>query len=132
MVKKLKRVKVKATGEKGSNKFYMMGVYLIELDDHKEQSKPDMISKNRNELIPLCETCDNDAKMRCGGCKSAWYCGTKCQREAWSTHKVSCNLNDNNVKKEGDEDKKDGQTDNNAESKATSNHSVNEDNDKAS
>ena len=76
------------------------------------------------------ESCDNDAKMRCGGCKSAWYCGTKCQREAWSTHKVSCNQqSNNNVKKESDEDKKDNTTDDGTKKKATSNHSANDDND---
>ena len=30
--------------------------------------------------------------MRCGGCKSAWYCGPECQKRHWSVHRAECKV----------------------------------------
>ena len=31
-----------------------------------------------------------DAKLRCGGCRRAWYCGKACQKKHWKHHKAAC------------------------------------------
>jgi hypothetical protein len=30
------------------------------------------------------------ALVRCGACKSAWYCNARCQKQHWSAHKALC------------------------------------------
>eukprot|EP00618_Florenciella_parvula_P006198 CAMPEP_0119473138 /NCGR_PEP_ID=MMETSP1344-20130328/4910_1 /TAXON_ID=236787 /ORGANISM="Florenciella parvula, Strain CCMP2471" /LENGTH=112 /DNA_ID=CAMNT_0007506193 /DNA_START=790 /DNA_END=1124 /DNA_ORIENTATION=+ len=31
-----------------------------------------------------------DAKLRCVGCRRAWYCGKACQKKHWKHHKAAC------------------------------------------
>ncbi|XP_063587337.1 serine/arginine repetitive matrix protein 2-like isoform X3 [Penaeus indicus] len=34
--------------------------------------------------------CPQQARFLCSGCKKAWYCSEKCQREHWAMHSQSC------------------------------------------
>ena len=39
-----------------------------------------------------CSTCAKEnARFRCGNCKSAWYCSKECQVSDWKSHKQLCN-----------------------------------------
>lgn len=41
-----------------------------------------------------CINCSNkDAKYRCGGCKSVYFCSQKCQKGSWNIHKKHCGKN---------------------------------------
>eukprot|EP01083_Nonionella_stella_P186645 683887_1 len=37
-----------------------------------------------------CKVCNTPTTSLCSACRSAYYCGPKCQRGDWKTHKVSC------------------------------------------
>lgn len=37
-----------------------------------------------------CDVCNGLATLRCTQCKSVWYCGRDCQRQAWPAHKHVC------------------------------------------
>ncbi|RPA79984.1 hypothetical protein BJ508DRAFT_362879 [Ascobolus immersus RN42] len=39
-----------------------------------------------------CQSCDrhDEGLMRCGKCKSAWYCNRTCQKKDWKAHKKHC------------------------------------------
>ncbi len=37
-----------------------------------------------------CDVCGGPAEQRCARCRGVWYCGPKCQRAAWPTHKAVC------------------------------------------
>ena len=38
-----------------------------------------------------CEGCQaEEAKLRCGACKMAYYCSKECQRAGWGLHKYQC------------------------------------------
>jgi hypothetical protein len=43
-----------------------------------------------------CEICGKTDEFiyACEGCTRAWYCGEKCQRAAWLSHKLSCERKD--------------------------------------
>ncbi|KAJ3320456.1 Zinc finger MYND domain-containing protein 10 [Boothiomyces sp. JEL0866] len=41
---------------------------------------------------PICSNCGETAFQRCSLCKNEWYCGRKCQVEAWKKHKPVCEL----------------------------------------
>jgi len=46
-----------------------------------------------DESIPVCDECvqQSDDLKRCTQCKEVWYCGKKCQSQAWKNgHKVWC------------------------------------------
>ncbi|RHY22242.1 hypothetical protein DYB25_008115 [Aphanomyces astaci] len=41
--------------------------------------------------MPSCYHCRaNDARCRCGQCKSVYFCNRDCQIQAWSTHRPEC------------------------------------------
>lgn len=41
--------------------------------------------------MATCSSCNaEEARMRCGGCKSAYYCNAQCQRDNWKKHKKEC------------------------------------------
>ncbi|KAK3854789.1 hypothetical protein Pcinc_038751 [Petrolisthes cinctipes] len=37
-----------------------------------------------------CLNCPQQARFLCSGCKKAWYCSEKCQRDHWITHNTAC------------------------------------------
>lgn len=40
-----------------------------------------------------CSVCgEEENTKRCTGCYFVWYCGSKCQREDWSSHKTKCKV----------------------------------------
>ncbi len=41
-------------------------------------------------LLTRCGQCGKPAKSRCARCKDVSYCGPKCQKMAWKTHKGAC------------------------------------------
>ena len=45
-------------------------------------------------LAKSCGQChaELDKAMRCGHCKSVWYCDRACQRQHWSSHKSECKI----------------------------------------
>ena len=51
-------------------------------------------AKSEREIIK-CHYCGkSDAKKRCAKCRAAFYCGLKCQKKIWKSHRESCNEND--------------------------------------
>ena len=39
----------------------------------------------------VCGSCGQDGLLlKCGGCKSIWYCDVKCQKKDWKRHKSTC------------------------------------------
>ena len=53
----------------------------------KEKTKsPDYDS---NSKCNVCKAKDTTNK-KCSGCYTVWYCGPKCQKQDWSTHKDAC------------------------------------------
>lgn len=40
--------------------------------------------------VGKCDLCGAPAAARCGRCRGVLYCGPKCQRAAWPTHKSDC------------------------------------------
>jgi len=41
---------------------------------------------------PKCAKCGQPAEKRCSRCKNEWYCSRECQVDAWSGHKVVCDI----------------------------------------
>jgi hypothetical protein len=37
-----------------------------------------------------CAVCKKDAKSRCGGCNTVYYCSQVCQKTDWKSHKLIC------------------------------------------
>ncbi|XP_071516343.1 uncharacterized protein [Panulirus ornatus] len=37
-----------------------------------------------------CLNCPQSARFVCSGCKKAWYCSEKCQRDHWTVHNSAC------------------------------------------
>lgn len=40
--------------------------------------------------VELCDRCGEYPAKPCGACKQVYYCGVKCQKACWSSHKVAC------------------------------------------
>ena len=53
------------------------------------------IRREREEkgLNPKCQKCSLDEGLKkCTGCYHVWYCGAKCQRGDWDSHKNECKV----------------------------------------
>lgn len=37
-----------------------------------------------------CSLCQENAELKCSGCKQVWYCGKEHQKKHWKEHKASC------------------------------------------
>lgn len=37
-----------------------------------------------------CHCCKNDAKFKCGDCKSVFYCSEECSTKDWKAHSLIC------------------------------------------
>ena len=47
------------------------------------------------QAVPMpCFSCGEpgplSARLRCGRCRLAWYCGAECQRAGWPQHRANC------------------------------------------
>lgn len=40
--------------------------------------------------LAACDNCQEYPAKPCGACKQVYYCGVKCQKECWSSHKIEC------------------------------------------
>lgn len=39
-----------------------------------------------------CGNCGKETTLRCGRCRSSWYCSSDCQKAHYSVHQTTCNL----------------------------------------
>lgn len=88
---------------------------IIHFDDcplvKDEITHRNRIVKNMNRER-CCANCDSvggkDGRLlACSGCSTVFYCGSKCQKENWSSHKKDCKLLANLSKWSKDEKTKD-------------------------
>jgi hypothetical protein len=49
-----------------------------------------ILSTSDGASAGACDVCGAPADLLCARCRCAWYCGPKCQRGAWPTHKSAC------------------------------------------
>ncbi|RNA30194.1 ectomycorrhiza-upregulated zf-MYND domain-containing [Brachionus plicatilis] len=50
------------------------------------------MSDSNNSIHEPCKACaQENARFRCGNCKSIWYCSKECQKTDWKNHKPNCN-----------------------------------------
>jgi hypothetical protein len=48
-------------------------------------------SREQRDFAPVCVVCGNNTVgKKCGRCRNINYCGSKCQKEDWATHKSAC------------------------------------------
>ena len=79
-----KRVQVLETGRKGTITSYRLvgstkdAEITIDFDDEEDNSHEEE-NYSMNDVIVLCEVCDEKEGKRCGRCKKSYFCGKECQ-----------------------------------------------------
>ena len=66
------------------------------LFQHTGQQSTPLVDRTRVlKYEKLCNNCNRRGEVMktCSGCRTAYYCGRRCQREDWKRHKPLCNPN---------------------------------------
>jgi len=65
-------------------------IYKLLRQGEKQVIKKERNAAKEDKKFKSCQRCEMFAEKRCSACYLVWYCGAKCQKEDWSSHKKAC------------------------------------------